>query len=96
MKNSTLKTIGISYSWVILASSLIYFFLQEWGMGLGMVFRGLVFLYFMYGKNNWRILIFILSVLGVVNAVSSIDNIWYLLDIAGNTAIAWYALKERK
>jgi hypothetical protein len=96
MKKDTLKTIGISYSWVVLASSLLYFYVEQWGSGFGMIFRGATFLYFMYGKNNWRIFVFILAVLGLINAVSSIDNIWYLLDIVGNIAIAWYALREKK
>ena len=95
-KSDTLKILALSYSWVILACSLIFLLLEDVTTGIGVFIRGLIFLCFMYNKNNWRVVILILSILGVFSAISSLDNIWYLLDIAGNIAVFMYALKERK
>lgn len=96
MKNSTLKTIGQAYAWVLLPCVVLYFSMDDWSSGLTVLAKSLVFLGFLYGKNNWRMLVIILGAIGALASISAMDNIWYLLDISGNSAIAWYALKERK
>ena len=95
-KTDTLKILALSYSWVILGCSLIFLLLEDYGTAIGVFVRALIFLTFIYGKNNWRVFMLILSVLGVVNSFASFDNIWYIVDIAGNVVVFLYALKERK
>lgn len=94
-KSDTLKILALSYSWAIFAASLIIS-IDDIATGTGVLIRSILFLTFMYGKNNWRILILILSAVGVIGAFGSFDNFFYLLDIAGNIIVFLYALKERK
>jgi hypothetical protein len=95
-KTDTLKILALSYSWAIVACSLIYLLAEDFTSFVGILIRAILFLTFIYGKNNWRILILILSAIGTISAISSIDNIFYLLDVAGNVVVFLYALKERK
>ncbi len=95
-KSDTLKILALSYSWVILACCLIYLLVGDFTTLVGILIRAILFLTFIYGKNNWRILILILSAIGAVSAIGSMDNIFYLLDVAGNIVVFLYTLKERK
>lgn len=94
-KTDTLKILALSYSWTILAASFIISIDDIYG-GIGVLIRSILFLTFIYRKNNWRVLILILSAIGALGAMSEMDNIFFLLDIAGNVVVFLYALKERK
>lgn len=94
-KTDTLRILALSYSWVILGCGFITM-TENFYNGLGIVFRGLLFLSFMYHKNNWRILMLILSAIGVASSIAQMSDIFFVLDILGNAVVFVYALKERK
>jgi len=95
-KSDTLRILALSYSWITLLCAPIFMLTGDVAMGFGVLTRGILFLTFMYAKHNWRVLILILSAIGVLTAISEIDNIFYLIDIAGNVVVFLYALHKRK
>lgn len=95
---STLKTLSMVYGWMGLVS-VIYLAMTEIDVSsyVGAIIRFIITLFFIYGKNNWRIYILISTVFAFSFTIFDPElNGFSLLDLAGNAIIFWYALRERK
>lgn len=91
---STLKILGQVYTWIAVGCSLYLCYL-DW-TNVGLLAKMLIVLSFLYNKNNWRMLILIMSAVTVIYSLFTIDSFLSAVDIAGFSIIFWYALKYRK
>lgn len=90
----TLKILGQVYAWMGIGCAIYLCFIDI--VNFGLLVKMLIVLAFLYNKNNWRMLVLVMSAITVIYSIFTIDSILSVFDIAGFSIIFWYALKYRK